>query len=234
MTGVIVPTLPEAGLLLEGLEESGKETVQGKDFYRGTHKGRGIALSLCGIGKTNAAHAAAILCERFRPARLCVLGVAGAYPDSGLRIGDIALGDREIYGDEGLMAEDMFMTMDAMGMPLAIAGDTEYYNEFPLSVPEGLGALVKTGAFVTVSACSGALRRGLEMGRRFNALCENMEGAAVAHVGVFNNIPVTEIRAISNIVEDRLGRPLDRDALQLAARKAQAFFMQTFPDLWDL
>jgi nucleoside phosphorylase len=59
-----------------------------------------------------------------------------------------------------------------------------------------------------------------------------MEGAAVAHVGVFNNIPVTEIRAISNIVEDRLGRPLDRDALQLAARNIQRFFLETFPAGW--
>jgi nucleoside phosphorylase len=52
-----------------------------------------------------------------------------------------------------------------------------------------------------------------------------MEGAAVAHVGVLNGVGVAEIRGISNIIEDRNGKPLDKEALLTAAANAQRFFI---------
>jgi futalosine hydrolase len=62
---------------------------------------------------------------------------------------------------------------------------------------------VRIGAFVTVSTTTGTDKRAREIEKRFNAICENMEGAAVAHVCAMYGIPMVEIRGISNIVEDR-------------------------------
>ncbi|MCG2813516.1 MAG: hypothetical protein L6245_02435, partial [Thermodesulfovibrionales bacterium] len=61
----------------------------------------------------------------------------------------------------------------------------------------------KSGTFVTVSTATGTGRRAREIEKRFDAICENMEGAAVAHVCAMYGIPMLEIRGISNIVEDR-------------------------------
>jgi futalosine hydrolase len=60
-----------------------------------------------------------------------------------------------------------------------------------------------TGVFLTVSTVTGTRERALELRRRHKALCENMEGAAVAQVCALYGIPLLEIRGISNMVEDR-------------------------------
>ncbi|MBV9849964.1 MAG: hypothetical protein JO250_09860, partial [Armatimonadetes bacterium] len=36
-----------------------------------------------------------------RPARILNIGIAGAYPGSGLGLGDIVMGESEVYGDVG-------------------------------------------------------------------------------------------------------------------------------------
>jgi futalosine hydrolase len=231
VNGVIVPTIPEADLIMEGIPDRECFFTQGKRFYSGNLNGASVVLSICGIGKANAAHGAALLFEKFKPARIYALGVAGAYPSSGLEIGDIAVADKEIYGDEGLMTEDGILTMDELVLPIASVDCCDYYNEFPLFVPDKLKAHKHIGAFVTVSTCTGTLKNGMSTCKRFNAICENMEGAAIAHIGLLNNIPVTEIRGVSNIIEDREGKPLERTALRMASENVQRFFMEKFfPD----
>ncbi|MGO9378143.1 MAG: futalosine hydrolase [Dissulfurispiraceae bacterium] len=223
--GIIAPTLNEAEALLGMLLQREEFVIQGKQFHKGVLKRKDVCLCLCGIGKTNAAHGTALLLERFQPAIVYIIGVAGAYPSSGLNVGDIAVGDKEIYGDEGLLLNLGFITMDAIGLPLATAEGKRYYNEFPLHVPAELADYRHNGAFVTVSSCTGTLHRGRELEKSFNALCENMEGAAIAHICLLHGIPVVEIRGISNLIEDRECKPLDKAAIMEASEKVQQFFM---------
>ena len=75
------------------------------------------------------------------------------------------------------------------------------------------------GPFVTVQECSGTDELGEERGRRFGALCENMEGAAAAHICALYDVPFAELRAMSNIVEQRA---LEQWDLPGAAARAQA------------
>ncbi len=226
LNGIVIPTVFEAELVIEAICNKEEFVIQGKSFFKGYLDSTAVTLVVCGMGKTNAAQGSALLFERFSPSRLIVLGVGGAYPSCGLGIGDIAVAESEIYGDEGLMTGAGIQTMDALQLPLASVGQKNFYNEFPLFIPETLASHKHRGAFVTVSACTGSTKAGFEISKRFNAICENMEGAAVAHIGVLNNVPVTEIRGISNIIEDRKGKPLDRTALLMAAEKVQRFFME--------
>jgi len=224
--GIIVPTLLEAEILIR--EVAGKEEVviQGKPFYKGVLKNRPVVICICGIGKTNAAHGATLLFERFQPAFICLIGVAGAYPSTGLAIGDIVIGEKEIYGDEGLLIETGLETMNTIGLPVAVIGTVRHFNEFLLHVPEELRGHRHKGAFVTVSACTGTSKRGREIETKFGALCENMEGAAVAHVSLLNNVIAAEIRCVSNVIEDRAKKPLDKSAIVEAADKVQMFFLE--------
>jgi futalosine hydrolase len=224
--GIIVPTLLEAEILIRGVAEREEVIIQGKPFHKGVLKNRRVVICICGIGKTNAAHGATLLIERFQPAFICLIGVAGAYPSSGLAIGDIVIGEKEIYGDEGLLLETGLQTMNAIGLPLVVIDGGHYFNEFPLHVPEGLRDHRIRGAIITISACTGTLKRGSEIETKFGALCENMEGAAVAHICLLNNVPAAEIRGISNVIEDRAEKPLDRSAIVEAADKVQMFFLE--------
>jgi len=214
--GLISATQKEAGIILKNLKKTGSG-----NFYKGKIGGNNVIHVISGTGKTNAAHAATLLIEKFSSSAVINFGIGGAYPSANLRAGDIAIADREIYGDEGLWLKDGFHKADAIGIPLLKKGRKKYFNEFPLDknlvkkamkvIPPhpplakgGWGDLkIKSGTFVTVSTSTGTGRRAREIEKRFNAICENMEGAAVAHVCAMYGIPVLEIRGISNIVEDR-------------------------------
>ncbi len=211
--GLISATDRECRLILENLR---KDKTGG--IYSGKIGGSNIALIVSGMGKANASHAATILIEGVSPSILINFGIGGAYPSSGLGIGDIAIADKEIYGDEGLLLKDGFHPADSIGIPLLQKRGKKYFNEFPVdkkltkktilflkqaAVSQPLTPLIKSGAFVTVSSATGTSKRAKELEKRFNAVCESMEGAAVAHICAMYGIRFLEIRGISNIVEKR-------------------------------
>lgn len=246
MTGIIASTNLEADLIISSLMQRQDFLIQKKPFYSGKIKNRRVSICICGVGKSNAAHGTAILIEKFKPDLIYIIGIAGAYPSSELSIGDIAIAKKEIYGDEGLIVEskvknqeskakkreEMFYAMDMLGLPLATINGKNYYNQFPMFMPKKIKnqkskIKIRTGNFVTVSTCTGILERGKEIEKKFNAICENMEGAAIAHVCSLSGIPVTEIRGISNIIEDRTVEPLNKTGIIKAAENSQRFFLET-------
>ncbi|MDI6729044.1 MAG: futalosine hydrolase [Thermodesulfovibrionales bacterium] len=218
LSGIIAPTKSEADLVIRQLSEKEEISIQGKYFYKGS-LGKNIhaVICICGIGKANAAHGAALLIERFKPNLVYVIGVGGAYPSSGLHIGDIVIAEKEIYGDEGLSSKDGFRTLNEI---------LDVQNEFIMYIPEQLIEQKNKGTFVTVSTCTGTLEKGKEIEKRFNAICENMEGAAIAHICAFSGIPAAEIRGISNIIEDRTAAPLNKADIIKAAENAQRFLLE--------
>lgn len=154
--------------------------------------------------------------ERLRPARILNIGIAGAYPSSGLSVGDIVVGSSEVYGDVG------FELPDAEGFaPLGASpmGQAFYTQPFPLTPePRFLvqipGLRVHVAAGCTVNACTGTEATGRRRAAQFGAAFESMEGAAVAQAGAQAGIPVCEVRAISNSAATRDMRPENiREAL---------------------
>lgn len=191
-----------------------------------------VILSVTGMGKVNAASACTALTRHFRPDILISTGCAGAYPGSGLVVGDLAVATAEIYGDEGVLTPTGWESLEAIGIPSLELDSGRYFNEFPLSpstveravsLAESLGISIGKGKFVTVSTCNGTLARGEELHQRFGAICENMEGAAVAHVALRYGVECLELRGISNLVEDR---DLSRWDIPLAVERAQRFLLK--------
>ena len=62
-----------------------------------------------------------------------------------------------------------------------------------------------------------------ELEKRFKAICENIEGAAIAQVCAIYKIPMLEIRGISNIVGERDKRKWN---LGLASENSQKLLMK--------
>ncbi|PLY00710.1 MAG: futalosine hydrolase [Desulfuromonas sp.] len=216
MIALIAATEIETGLVREALTGTAEAKCGRYDLLKGRIDGQLVSLLHTGIGKVNGALATEALLDKRRPKAVILFGCGGAYPDRGLKIGDIALAEEEIYGDEGVRTPDGFLDMQKIGFPLCSNADASYYNHLPLH--QGLQAEARarlkafisprgkhlvTGPFVTVSTCSGTDERGRELADRTGGICESMEGAAVNHVCLQHDVPLLEIRGISNLTEDR-------------------------------
>ena len=209
--GIIASVFSE-GTMFSSMFKPLRKTLPGHPaFYSGAVGGNRVAFVTSGVGKTNAAHAATLLIERYSP--LCVVnfGIGGAYPSSGLKVGEIAVAEKEVYADEGVLLKDGLHSLKITGIPLLKVRGRKYFNEFPgdkrlsrLALKAGGEvAHCASGVFLTVSACTGTRKRARELADEFGPVCENMEGAAIAHICCIYGIPFIEIRGISNIVEDR-------------------------------
>lgn len=138
------------------------------------------------------------LLEKFRPALAVNVGIAGAYPEAGLALGDVVLGEREVFGDLGFELPDGEFT------PLQDSPFGGWYEPLALHVPPVLGPGV---IGVTVNACTGTLATGERRRDRFGASFETMEGAAFALACQNAGVRGVEVRAISNFAAERDMRP---------------------------
>ncbi len=148
---LIIPTKTEAEIVLSKISSQKTSVIQGKAFIQCLINGSPWIINICGPGKANSAHSTALMLHIYKPDLLCMIGVAGAYPSSGLKTGDVAAASSEIYADEGLMLQDGIKTMDELSLPTGVVNNKVYYNRYPLHLPEHISSRILTGAFATVS-----------------------------------------------------------------------------------
>lgn len=228
---ILTATAGEQSALREALGGLERTVQTHRTRYYGKIFGRDITLIEGGLGAVNTAQALTAAIAAGGPDSVIQCGIAGAYPGSGLVIGDIAVAEEEIYGDLGIALPDRYALADEIGIPV-IEGDPPCYNRMPLdpsltkqafaaaeSKTPGLGCATKRGLFVTIQQCTGCAALAAELESRFSGLCENMEGAAAAHICALYDVPMAEVRGISNIVEDR---DLSKWDIPLAAARAQS------------
>lgn len=222
---LVAATPLELGRVLDALDDREERPLAGRRLVVGRCGAARVAAVVSGIGKANGAMATATALGAVVPRWVVSLGVGGAYPDSGLSPGALAVADAEFYGDEGVETAAGWRGLEATGVPLWGVGERRWFNALPVDA-EATAALAAaaasvapcaTGPFVTVSTVTGSAPRAVELGARFGALCETMEGAAVAHGALVGGRRFAEVRGISNPVG-----PRDRAAWRLEAAAAAA------------
>ncbi len=236
---VAAATALEARRLVAALEGARVEHVGAWDAVAGGIGQVRVAVVVTGVGKTNTALALGALLGRSRPEILISVGIGGAYPGAGLRTGDLAVATAEIYGDEGARTCQGLRGLQSLGLPSWRSGGAAWYERLPVD-PALAGALAeaaravascRTGPFVTVSAVTGTAREARRLRRRYRAVCESMEGAAVAHAALAFGVRFAEIRGVSNPVG-----PRDRRSWRIAeaADRAQAAVLRFLQGLGRL
>lgn len=210
--GLLCAVDEECRILIKKVSKPVTKRIGNTRFIKGTVEGRSIILARTGIGKVNAAHAATLLAEHFRPGCIISFGIGGAYPGTGCGVGDVLVAESEYYADEGIEDRTGFSDLRETGIPVIRKGNRTCYNEFPADrrllrsfrkIERKLSTAVHYGRFLTVSTVTGTVKKGRMMRDTFQGICENMEGAAVFHVANIYGIPPFEIRGVSNLVEDR-------------------------------
>lgn len=172
------------------------------------HAADGVVVVVSGVGRTNAAAATteAIL-QRGPFDQVMNAGIAGALPESELKVGDALVASACVYYEEGLITASGFGDMSAMGLSLGnFEGNTVPVDERLL---EKLSEVFPIGPIATVATCSGTDAAAREVVRRTSALAEAMEGAAVVHAARRLRVPAIELRVISNMTGDRARQTWD-------------------------
>ena len=237
MIALLCSVHAEAELLLARAIATKTTQFGSKSIIAGTLADREILLCVGGMGKVNAAHAATLLLTHFNPEALLIFGVGGAYPSSGAAVGDIALANEEIAGDEGVLTVDGFKDTEFIGIPLLRTATSVIYTTYHASesllnqvknifVSPSYAGKAHVGPFVTLSMCTGTTARARELEDRYHGLCENMEGAAAAQVALCHQVPWLEVRGISNLVEDRDLKKWDIPKAAEVAQRAVMHILQ--------
>jgi futalosine hydrolase len=193
----LIPSAIEWQKLLEG------ETLEGSaapGLPLQTAQFHGAIWASCGIGPAASALSTSLLIRALEPESVTLLGIGGAFQQSGLQLGDVVQASSECFADLGYEDGQGFHTFDTMGMPIfSWAGadigcsfEVEPFHKDLISLP-----------FATVSAVTNSSERADKLYQSFNVAVENMEGAGVALACQVHGVTFSQVRGISNIVGPR-------------------------------
>jgi len=179
----------------------------------------GCPYLVCGLGTGSTSFELTRFIEsRGRPYAVILAGVAGAYEWADVELEDVCLASSEAYGDLGRYGpsgiEPVFLGGDEMRTEFAL--EPGWCQIIKSDIVKELG--LRCGPMVTVSCVTGTREMAWDLHKRFKSIAENMEGAAAAQVCNFYQVPLFEIRGISNWVGDldrknwRLDQALDATA----------------------
>jgi len=180
------------------------KNIVGIDFFMGKLGAKSIVLVRCGIGKVNAAMCAQILIDMYAVDCIVNIGVAGGV-GKGVKIGDIIVSADLVYHDFDVTAFGHAPGYIPRLNMLSFDAD-EYLSGLGKETAEEITA--KTAADVHVGrVASGDVfvaenNKKTEIAKTFDALCVEMEGAAIGHVCVLNKIPFVVIRIISDNADE--------------------------------
>ena len=209
MTTAIISALPEeqAGLIQRlSNHEHLKQTP--RRLTRGLMHQKPVLLALAGVGKVAAALTATMLIERHKIERIIFTGVAGAVA-AHINVGDVVVGHQYLQHD--MDASPLFPRFEvpytgisryagdvrlvAMLLEALNAINTPANGLKPFKIHEGL--IISGDRFVSSGGEVKALRAALP-----DALCVEMEGAAMAQVCHDYGIPFVAVRSISDKADD--------------------------------
>ena len=235
---VIIAAVPqEVDLLEKALEYSGRVKAGGFEYVEGTIGNLRVVVCAGGVGKINAAAAAAVMIDRYQPQLVINTGCAGAYIGSGLSIGNLVVASEEILADDGVIVAEGWKDLRYMNLPSVDQGGMNCHNILPLSrhasekamrLADYNGVFLMRGRSATVSTCSGTQQYAAELSNRWNAFIENMEGAAVAQICLRCGVDCLEIRGLSNMVGER---DLKKWDLPRAVEAAQRFVLKYLEEM---
>ena len=154
---------------------------------------------------------------------LISIGIAGAYRDTNLQIGDVVFVGSEVVGDLGVELPDHPNFRPLWDFPFG-ASHVKVDLHAPVigSVPVVNGCTVST---VTGTRATGIRRRDM-----FGASIETMEGYAVADIANARGVRCIEIRAISNFAAERDMQPAN---IRVALDALSTFWMQHGKDILE-
>jgi len=175
----------------------------GMEFCDGELEGLPAVVVQCGVGKVNAALCVQILCDCFAVTHLINTGVAGSLCAE-LDIGDLVISRDAMYHDFTChVLNPAYCVGQVPGLSVREFTADEQMLSVAFSVAEQIqpghsriGRIASGDQFVADKSQKAQIVADTQ------AICTEMEGAAIAHAAWRNGIPFVIIRAISDKADD--------------------------------
>ncbi|MGP3983525.1 futalosine hydrolase [Streptomyces sp. KR80] len=142
-------------------------------------------------------------------------GIGGGFP-AVAPVGAVVVADAIVAGDLGAETPDGFLPVDELGFGRTVRPTPPGPTRHLVEALEQAGRPAVLGPVLTVSTVTGSAARAAELlARHPRAAAEAMEGFGVAEAAALHEVPVLEIRAVSNAVGPRdraawrIGQALD-------------------------
>lgn len=193
--GIIGAMDIEIATLKEAMEHVTVSQKAGTEFCEGTLGGLPVVLVRCGIGKVNAAICTQILCDCFGVTHIVNTGIAGSL-EASQDIGDMVVSSEVWHHDFDCMKFG-YPVCKIPGMPQGFPAD-ETLMEYAKLAADMTGSTVRIGRVASGDQFVAEQALKEQIIQRTQALCTEMEGAAIAQTAYRNQIPFVILRCISD------------------------------------
>ena len=193
--GIIGAMTVEVELLKKKMENLTVTGHAGMEFYDGQLEGLNTVVVQCGVGKVNAAMCAQILCSVFGVTHIVNTGIAGSL-HAQQDIGDMVVSSDVWHHDFDCVHFGYDMCR-IPGMPQSFAAD-ERLILLAKQAAEQTGSTVRIGRVASGDQFVADPGLKNQIITRTQALCTEMEGAAIAQTAYRNGVPFVILRCISD------------------------------------
>lgn len=197
LIGIIGAMEIEVAELKELMENISQEEISSVIYYKGTICKKDVIVAKCGVGKVHAAVCTQTMILKYSPDVIINTGVAGSL-NSKLDIADLVISDFVVQHD---------FDTTAVGDPLGLISGINIIN-IPSSkhvvemIKDAANKIDGTNVFIGTIATGDQFICNSEQKNHivdnFQALCTEMEGAAIGHVCYLNKVDFCIVRAISD------------------------------------
>lgn len=217
--GIICAMEEEIKELRAQLTNANEENIANMIFYSGQINDHEVVLVRAGIGKVQAGVTTAFLIENFKVDAVINSGSAGGI-GTGLAVGDLVLSTGAAYHDASATVFG-YKPGQLPQQPQIFEADQELLqavseaaSQTGLQVKPGL--IVTGDQFVSSQAQIAAIKKIYPQ-----ALCCEMEGAAVAQVAYQFDKPFLIVRAMSDVGDEDAGQSFDEFIIDAGKKSAQ-------------
>ncbi|WP_409022383.1 5'-methylthioadenosine/adenosylhomocysteine nucleosidase [Dellaglioa sp. P0083] len=217
--GILCAMEEEILSLRSHLENRKDKEIGGISFYTGQINGKEVVLVRSGIGKVQAGMTTALLIAEFGVTAVINSGSAGGI-GKGLKIGDVVLATEVAYHDVDATAFG-YEIGQLPQQPTKYLADTSLNDaikkaaqENDLSIKPGL--IVSGDQFIASQAQTDVILNHFP-----DALCSEMESAAVGQAAHQFGIPFTIVRAMSDVGDEEAGQTFDDFIIEAGQKSAR-------------
>ncbi|MHC9536777.1 5'-methylthioadenosine/adenosylhomocysteine nucleosidase [Dellaglioa sp. BT-FLS60] len=217
--GILCAMEEEIISLRSHLENRTDKEIGGIAFYTGQINKNDVVLVRSGIGKVQAGMTTALLIAEFGVTAVINSGSAGGI-GQGLKIGDVVLATEVAYHDVDATAFG-YEIGQLPQQPTKFLADTSL-NAAIQKAAQDNDLVIKPGLIVSGDQFIASQKQTDVILNHFpDALCSEMESAAVGQAAYQFGVPFAIVRAMSDVADQEAGQTFDEFIIEAGQKSAQ-------------